>query len=261
MADYQSTHSGVKIDTNVAQVDTNTADIASLKSRMSSAETSLSTKADSTSITTLSSQVSGINAKISSAATSSNRAIDKAYVDSSLSGKVDKVGGMGLSTNDYTTTEKNKLGALPTNTELTSALNGKQATLVSGTNIKTVNGESLVGPGNIIAGDPNAVKYTEQSLTSTQKTQARNNIGAASLEDLQNEEYIIVTTLPTPGSATMGKIYLVGPDGNGNYERYITQKSIGGSYSWVDIGSTVIDMSSKADADVVCYLGDVIETI
>ena len=56
--------------------------------------------------------------------------------------------------------------------------NTKQATLVSGTNIKTVNGESLLGGGNIIAGDPNAVKYTEQTLTDAQKVQARTNIGA-----------------------------------------------------------------------------------
>jgi hypothetical protein len=33
--------------------------------------------------------------------------------------------------------------------DLTTALSGKQATLVSGNNIKTINGESLVGPGNV----------------------------------------------------------------------------------------------------------------
>lgn len=57
-------------------------------------------------------------------------------------------------------------------------ITGKQETLVSGENIKTVNGESLLGSGNIIAGDPNAVKYTEQSLTDGQKSQARTNIGS-----------------------------------------------------------------------------------
>lgn len=49
--------------------------------------------------------------------------------------KVDKVSGKGLSTNDYTDDEKNKLGGLPTNTELTTALAGKQATLTAGNNI------------------------------------------------------------------------------------------------------------------------------
>lgn len=33
--------------------------------------------------------------------------------------------------------------------QLESGLAGKQATLVSGTNIKTINNESILGPGNI----------------------------------------------------------------------------------------------------------------
>ena len=40
-----------------------------------------------------------------------NKVIKK-YVDDNVSGKVDKVSGKGLSTNDYTTTEKTKLGGL-----------------------------------------------------------------------------------------------------------------------------------------------------
>lgn len=41
-----------------------------------------------------------------------------ANLNTLLSGKVDKVSGKGLSTNDYTNEEKTKLGALPTNAEL-----------------------------------------------------------------------------------------------------------------------------------------------
>ena len=55
-----------------------------------------------------------------------------------LDTKVDKVSGKGLSTNDYTTAEKNKLGNLAEDT----------------------------------------VRYGEQSLTQAQKSQARSNIGA-----------------------------------------------------------------------------------
>ena len=40
-------------------------------------------------------------------------------------------------------------GTLSSQTDLQSALNAKQDTLVSGTNIKTVNGNSLVGSGNV----------------------------------------------------------------------------------------------------------------
>lgn len=61
-----------------------------------------------------------------------------------------------------------------------SDLESKQDTLVSGTNIKTINNESILGSGNITiqGGSDNAVLYTEQSLTSEQQAQARTNIGA-----------------------------------------------------------------------------------
>lgn len=97
----------------------------------------------------------------------------------SLSTKVDKVAGRGLSENNFTTAEKDKLagispgatantgtvtgvkingttknpsgGVVDLGTVLTShqPLDGKQDLLVSGSNIKTVNGQSLLGSGNI----------------------------------------------------------------------------------------------------------------
>lgn len=42
----------------------------------------------------------------------------KTYTDNTVSGKVDKVDGKGLSTNDYTTTEKNKLSGIATGAEV-----------------------------------------------------------------------------------------------------------------------------------------------
>lgn len=45
-----------------------------------------------------------------------------------ISGKVDKEAGKGLSSNDYTSTEKNKLASLPTSTTLDEALAAKAAT-------------------------------------------------------------------------------------------------------------------------------------
>ena len=61
----------------------------------------------------------------------------------------------------------------PVSTATLSALAGKQATLVSGTTIKSINGESLLGAGNLeIAGagdvDGNTVKVTVKSLTRAQ---------------------------------------------------------------------------------------------
>ena len=46
-------------------------------------------------------------------------------IDSALAGKVNTEAGKGLSTEDYTTAEKTKLGDLPTSSELTTSLNGK----------------------------------------------------------------------------------------------------------------------------------------
>ena len=130
-----------------------------------------------------------------------------------------------------------------------AAVPNKQDTLVSGTNIKTVGGQSILGSGNIPVGDENAVKFTSQTLTSSQQLQARENIGAASLADINSADYVTATTLPTASASTMGHIYLIGPDANDNYERYITQQS-GSSYSWVPIGSTALDLESITTSDI-----------
>jgi hypothetical protein len=137
--------------------------------------------------------------------------------------------------------------------QIESALEGKQATLVSGANIKTVNGESILGSGNITAGDPNAVKYVSQTLTEEQKAQARANIDAASLADIADMDFVTATTLPTASASTMGHIYLIGPDANDNYDRYFTQES-SGSYSWVSLGSTQIDLSDYATQEELSQL-------
>jgi hypothetical protein len=56
-----------------------------------------------------------------------------------------------LKTNVTTSTAWGSItGILSNQTDLQSALNAKQATLVSGTNIKTINGSSILGSGNLI---------------------------------------------------------------------------------------------------------------
>ena len=191
-------------------------------------------------------------------------------------------------------------------------LESKQDTLVSGENIKTVNGQSIVGSGNIQiqAGDTDAVKYVEQTLTDAQKTQARTNIGAAAasalsaletaiaakyskpsggipetdlasavqsalalartsiqsladyysktevdalLEAVGSEQYVDVTALPTASASTLGKIYLVGPDANGFYDRYYTSYD-GSTYSWVAAGNTEINLANYATKEELSQL-------
>ena len=59
-----------------------------------------------------------------------------------LLNKVDKENGKGLSTNDYTDAEKTKLGALPTNAELTKALGEKANTADIPTNVSDLTNDS-----------------------------------------------------------------------------------------------------------------------
>lgn len=128
-----------------------------------------------------------------------------------------------------------------------AAVTDKQDRLVSGTNIKTVGGQSILGSGDIPiqAGDTNAVQYVAQELTEAQKQQARANINAASLADIQDMDFVTATERPTASASTMGHIYLIGPDANNNYDRYYTQES-DGTYSWVSLGSTQMDLSTYA---------------
>ena len=87
-----------------------------------------------------------------------------------ISGKVDKTDGKGLSTNDYTNEEKQKVA-------------DAQPKLVSGTNIKTVNGQSLLGEGDIQINATtdlsSCLVKTEQTLTDEEKTQVQENIGVS----------------------------------------------------------------------------------
>jgi len=129
---------------------------------------------------------------------------------------------------------------------------GKQDKLESGENIKTVGGQSLLGEGNIPLTDQEAVKFTPQTLTDAQKAQALANIGAASEDEVaaladQKYEgpYESAAALPTASASTMGAIYLVGPDSNGEYDRYVT-KVDGSTYTWGSLGKTSIDLSNYA---------------
>lgn len=65
--------------------------------------------------------------------------------------RVEKVEGKGLSSNDFTNEERAKLKSLSNydDTELREELGDKQDNLVSGQNIKTINGEDILGEGNI----------------------------------------------------------------------------------------------------------------
>lgn len=120
---------------------------------------------------------------------------------------------------------------------------GNISNLLDG-NIKTVNGESLVGSGNIVVGniiseeddslsvdDVNTntyVKYVAQSLTSTQKTQVRENIG------LSNTKSKIITTSERSGtiSLTANEIVHVASALTGSTTIQITHRTVNHDDEW-----------------------------
>ena len=68
----------------------------------------------------------------------------------------------------------------------------------------------------------------------------------ALLAAINAQEYVDVSTLPTASASTMGKIYLVGPDGSGYYSYYISSYD-GSAYSWVGpLGTTEISLANYA---------------
>lgn len=81
--------------------------------------------------------------------------IDYLLKNIDISNKVDKEKGKGLSTNDYTTDDKNKLNTLPTNKELTTILNEKVDTIdlnkyVPKTDDDGHGNMSIHSPGNLV---------------------------------------------------------------------------------------------------------------
>lgn len=103
------------------------------------------------------------------------------------------------------------------NAVITTAVNAKQNTLVSGTTIKTVNGNSILGSGDLEISAENAVQYVEQTLTDGQKTQARTNIGAAAsseiptaTSDLENDSGFL-TSAVTSFNGNTGAVTYIAP--------------------------------------------------
>jgi hypothetical protein len=100
----------------------------------------------------------------------------------------------------------------------------KQDTLISGSNIKTINGQSILGEGDItISGgssnanvqavdtqetiddvyDGGVVKYTAQSLTDEQKAQVRQNIGLSNI--INSVKLNGISNTPTNGEIDLGQ--------------------------------------------------------
>jgi hypothetical protein len=116
-------------------------------------------------------------------------------------------------------------GTLSSQTDLQSALDAKQATLVSGTNIKTVNSTSLLGSGNIvISGSSEPVYFimqaADRTLTSTTAAQ-----------QIFDQTTNGAVTLPTGRYTFECGIYLTGMSGTSGNASF---RLLGGGTATVD---------------------------
>lgn len=155
-----------------------------------------------------------------------------------LAGKVDKVTGKELSSNDFTDAEKTKLEGIDLST--------KQDTLVSGTNIKTVNSTSLLGSGDV------AVQETLVSGTNIKTINNTSLLGSGNITIQGGGGGSTVSYTPTVSSGTeLGKINIDGTD-NSVYAPTIPT-----------VDTTMSESSSNAIANstVKAYIDTAVESI
>lgn len=174
-----------------------------------------------------------------------------------LNGKVDKVSGKGLSTNDYTTTEKNKLSGIESganNYTLPKATTLTLGGVIVGDNL-SVDSNGVLSADAAGSIEHIKVNGTEQTITDktvnisvpTNNNQLTNGAGyqtasdvASAISQAQLITYEVVQTLPTTGVAK--KIYLVpkSTTATGNvYDEYMWINN-----AWEKIGDTQVDLSN-----------------
>jgi hypothetical protein len=93
-------------------------------------------------------------------------------------------------------------GTLSSQTDLQTALNGKQDTLVSGTNIKTVNSTSLLGSGNITTNPRTLTSINGSNLTGNTNQISASVLIPAGTISTNNTIYIKNLLTKTAGSST-----------------------------------------------------------
>ena len=196
-----------------------------------------------------------------------------------FSGKVDKEAGKGLSTNDYTTAEKNKLAGISSGAEANVQSNWNESSTTSDAYIqnKPTKLSQFTNDGNGTSGSSFATKtYVDKNggkidvikvngtaqgivnksvnitvptktsgLTNDSNFQNQSQVQAlinSSLEGITGIDFQVVSNLPSSGEK--GIIYLIsnGGDSPNVYDEYIWVTS-GSSSSFEKIGTTAVDLS------------------
>jgi len=185
-------------------------------------------------------------------AISKNPIANKAVYDALLE-KVDKIDGKGLSTNDYTTADKEKLDNIEYNAEVNVQSDWNEANSNDDAYIKNKPSIYTQTEINDLIADfitntvDNLVNYYKKSETYTQ-TEVNALIAQASMG-----LFVVAPTLPTASADTINKIYLIpspNPEEQNIKDEYITVLE-NDVYKWEIIGSTKIDLSGYVKSIIV----------
>lgn len=148
-----------------------------------------------------------------------------------VAGEIDKhfqrkVNGKGLSTNDYTTEEKNKLAGIAA---------GAEANVNADWNAES--GDALILNKPSIPSKTSELTNDSGFVTTTQVDTA--------IANALKGGYVVVNPLPTASADTLGKIYLVpmtDTEDSNVKEEYVTWLD-GSTYKWEKLGTTQFDNS------------------
>lgn len=196
-----------------------------------------------------------------SLSSTSTNPVQNKVINTALGNKVDKVSGKGLSTNDYTTAEKEKLAGIAEGA--TANVGTITGVSVNGTSVATSGVANITSlPASILSGAiPSAVTATTQAAgNNSTKIATTAFVGTAianALAEITGIKFEIVQTLPTTGEN--GTIYLVSHGGTGTniYDEYVYVNN-----AWEKIGTTDIDLSGYVQkSELVSITNAEIDTI
>jgi len=161
-------------------------------------------------------------------------------VKNELAGKVDKVDGKSLSTNDYTTAEKTKLEGIAEGAEVNVQADWGDTDTASDAYIKNKPGNASTSAAGLMSSTDYAKLAGFKEATSywtSDEVQTAINSAVGSITGI---EYTVVDALPATGES--GVIYLVAHSHGTNdaYDEYIWVSS---SSTFEKIGNTDVDLS------------------
>lgn len=192
---------------------------------------------------------------------SSTNPVQNKVINTALGNKVDKVSGKGLSTNDFTTAEKNKLAGISTGANKTTvdpSLSETSSNPVQNQVVKKALDLKAPLASPALTGTPTAPTATVGTNTTQIATTAFVSTAITNaVSGITQFSYEVVASLPATG--VNGKIYLVAHShGTGDaYDEYIWTGS-----EYEKIGNTDIDLSGyMLTTDMVAITNAEIDTI